>query len=56
MSVLKLDTLRHSCNSNWRRFCVGHSSSASPRKLIVVDRGSLYAVAWVEKGLSSFKV
>jgi len=40
MLVSKLEMLLHSCNSNWRNFFVGRSSSASPRKLIHVDHGS----------------
>jgi len=56
VSVSKLETLLHSCNSNWRRFPVGRSSSASPRKLIPVDRGSPYSASRVEEGLLSLKV
>jgi len=56
VSVSKMETLLHSCNSNWRRFSVGRSSSASPRKLIPVDRGSPYSASRVEEGLSSLKV
>ena len=57
VSVSKLETLLHSCNSNWRRFCEGHSSvSASPRELIPVEHGSPYSASRVEEGLSSLKV
>ena len=45
--VSKLEALLHSCNSNLRRFSVGRSSSASPRKLIPVDRGSPYSASQV---------
>ena len=54
--VSKSETLLHSCNSNRRRVSIGRSSSASPRKLIPVDRGSPYAASWVVEGLSSLNV
>jgi len=57
VSVPKLETLLHDCNSNWRHFSLGRSSvSASPRKHIPVDHGSPYAASRVEEGLSSLKV
>jgi len=48
--VSKLETLFHSCNSNWRHFSEGHSwVSASPRKLIPVNRRSPYVASRVEE-------
>ena len=48
--VSKLETLLHSCNLNWRPVSIGRSSSASPRKFIPVNRGTLYSASQVERG------
>jgi hypothetical protein len=46
----KLETVRHSSNSNWRRFSEGCSSvSVSSREHIPIYRGSLYAASRVEE-------
>jgi hypothetical protein len=50
VSVSKLETLLHCCNSNWRHFSVGRSSSVGPRTLCVpVDPGYPYAASRVEE-------
>jgi len=56
VSLSKLETLLHSCNSNWRHFSEGLSSSGSPRKLKPVDCGSPYTASRVEEGLLSLNV
>jgi hypothetical protein len=56
VSVSKLETLLHSCNSNWRCFSECRSSSASPSKHFPVCRGSPYSASQVEERLSSLTV
>jgi hypothetical protein len=56
VSVSIMETPLHRCNSNLRRFSVGCSSSASPRKLIPVDCGSQYSASQVEEGWLSLKI
>jgi len=50
VSGLKLETLPHSCNWNWRRSSVGHFTvSASTGKLNPVHGGSLHVSSHVEE-------